>query len=98
MSYDNWKLSNPIDDGFYTGMVSRCCGAEIGTTNISNCCSAKVYDDTDVCKQCKEHADLDDQCCLECGDSCETIEDYEYIALEKESREEMMRDGDKDEY
>ena len=28
MSYDNWKLSNPDDDGYYTGMVNSCCGAE----------------------------------------------------------------------
>jgi hypothetical protein len=29
MNYDNWKLSNPIDDGFGYNMVSSCCGAEI---------------------------------------------------------------------
>ena len=28
MNYDNWKLSNPIDDGHGTGMVSSCCGGE----------------------------------------------------------------------
>ena len=27
MNYDNWKLSNPIDDGGCE-MVSDCCGAE----------------------------------------------------------------------
>jgi len=27
MSYDNWKLSNPIDDGYGYNMVSNCCGA-----------------------------------------------------------------------
>jgi len=26
MSYDNWKLSNPIDDGYVYEMVSSCCG------------------------------------------------------------------------
>ena len=29
MSYDNWKLSNPIDDGYVYQMVSLCCGDEI---------------------------------------------------------------------
>ena len=26
-NYDNWKLSNPYDDGFGYDMVSDCCGA-----------------------------------------------------------------------
>ena len=26
MNYDNWKLSNPIDDGHGYNMVSPCCG------------------------------------------------------------------------
>jgi len=28
MSYDNYKLSNPHDDGHYGDEVSSCCGAE----------------------------------------------------------------------
>ena len=29
MNYDNWKLSNPIDDGYGYDMVSNCCGAKL---------------------------------------------------------------------
>lgn len=25
--------------------------------NISECCGAIVYDDTDICSECKEHCD-----------------------------------------
>ena len=70
MNYDNWKLSNPIDDGHYYDMVSNCCGA-------------RVCDETDVCSDCKEH--------------CEPIEDYEYEALQRESYLEMMADAERDE-
>ena len=42
MNYDQWKLSNPIDDGDGYNMVSNCCGA-------------MVYDDTDICSECGEH-------------------------------------------
>ena len=71
MSYDNWKLSNPIDDGYGYDMVSNCCGA-------------RVYDETDVCSDCKEH--------------CEPIEDYEYDERQRESYLEMMADARRDEH
>tara|TARA_R100001082_G_scaffold110750_2_gene91606 strand:+ start:3219 stop:3437 length:219 start_codon:yes stop_codon:yes gene_type:complete len=29
MNYDDWKLSNPIDDGYGYDMVSNCCGARL---------------------------------------------------------------------
>ena len=44
MTYDQWKLSNPVDDGYGYDMVSNCCGAII-------------YDDTDICSECKEHCE-----------------------------------------
>ena len=38
MSYDNWKLSNPIDDGYVYQMVSLCCGTEYDEDNTGiNC-------------------------------------------------------------
>ena len=70
MSYDNWKLSNPIDDG---------CGYNM----LSNCCGAKIKEDTDICKKCLDH--------------CEPLEDYEYEEIQRENYLEMMRDGEKDE-
>lgn len=39
MSYDNWKLSNPIDDGFYTEMVSECCGTHYAEEDDIYTCS-----------------------------------------------------------
>ena len=70
MNYDDWKLSNPIDDGYGYNMVSNCCGASL-------------YEETDVCSDCKEH--------------CEPIEDYEYEEIQRENYLEMMADGERDE-
>jgi len=36
MNYDNWKLSNPIDDGGCC-MVSSCCGAEYEEDDYITC-------------------------------------------------------------
>ena len=43
-NYDNWKLSNPYDDGFGYDMVSDCCGAI-------------MCDETYICLECKEHCE-----------------------------------------
>ena len=43
MNYDDWKLSNPIDDGTGSDMVSNCCGADIVEGDRSNCCGAMRY-------------------------------------------------------
>jgi len=29
MNYDQWKLSNPVDDGYGYDMVSNCCGKRV---------------------------------------------------------------------
>ena len=71
MNYDDWKLSNPIDDGHGYNMVSNCCGAIMD-------------EDIDLFPHCLEH--------------CEATEDYEYEAARKEAWEEMIRDGEKDEF
>ena len=92
MNYDDWKLSNPIDDGCGYNMVSSCCGAEIGEGDISNCCGSKMWGETDICGECREHSDKDDMCCQECGDTCDEIEDHEYKEIQKENYQEMMRD------
>tara|TARA_R100001443_G_C3309281_1_gene167299 strand:- start:202 stop:483 length:282 start_codon:yes stop_codon:yes gene_type:complete len=92
MNYDNWKLSNPIDDGFGYDMVSSCCGAEIVEGELSNCCGAKMVGETDICSECKEHADVDEMVCSECGDECDEIEDYEYEEIQRENYLEDMRD------
>tara|TARA_R100000900_G_scaffold145925_1_gene133519 strand:+ start:396 stop:614 length:219 start_codon:yes stop_codon:yes gene_type:complete len=44
MNYDEWKLSNPIDDGY-------------GYTVVSNCCGARMDEDQGLCYECKEHCE-----------------------------------------
>ena len=44
MNYDEWKLSNPYDDGYGYDMVSNCCGA-------------RMDEDQDLCYECKEHCE-----------------------------------------
>tara|TARA_Y100001937_G_C7129590_1_gene336578 strand:- start:509 stop:721 length:213 start_codon:yes stop_codon:yes gene_type:complete len=41
MNYDNWKLSNPYDDGHYTEYVSECCGAEILDEYVCSECNCE---------------------------------------------------------
>jgi len=74
MNYDSWKLSNPIDDGHYYGLVSSCCGSEY------------IDEDEDGVLWCDE-----------CKCECDSIEDYEYEAQQRENYLEMMADGMRDE-
>jgi len=91
MNYDQWKLSNPIDDGHGTNMVSKCCGKELIESEYSECCGARYIGETDLCSECKEHCS-EYMVCEECGEECDEIEDYEYEQLQRESYLEMMRD------
>lgn len=94
MNYDNWKLSNPQDDGWTSNEVTSCCGVEQEGSGASNCCDAKLWDDTDICGECKEHAD-EYMICSECGDDeeCYTmISEYEYSERRREDALEHNRD------
>ena len=44
MNYDQWKLSNPIDDGYGYSVVSDCCGAQMD-------------EDQGLCYECKDHCE-----------------------------------------
>ena len=46
MSYDNWKLSNPQDDGWTSHEVTSCCGVEQEGSGTSNCCDARFWAET----------------------------------------------------
>ena len=70
MNYDQWKLSNPVDDGYGYDMVSNCCGARVDESEVR---------------------------CLDCGEGCEAIEDYEYEAIQLENYKEMRADAERDE-
>ena len=37
MNIDEYKLSNPVDDGIGSDMVSNCCGSDIVEGELSNC-------------------------------------------------------------
>jgi hypothetical protein len=96
MNLDEYKLSNPIDDGGST-LVSNCCGADFSDDTLSYCCGAEISD-TGLCYRCKDHAEpSDDPICDECEDVCEEVDQNEYDERMRESREEMERDGKKDE-
>ena len=99
MWYDNWKTSNPTDDGYGYDLVSNCCGAEIEQLDekVSNCCSAKYYDDTAFCSDCKDGSVAIDKVCAECGYECDEIEDHEYEAIQKENYLEDRADEERHE-
>ena len=94
MTYDNYKLSNPQDDGWTSDEVTSCCGVEQELSGVSNCCGARFWGHTDICGECKEHAD---ECmiCSECeeDDSCYSmIEPHEYEENQREKYAEMRED------
>ena len=65
MTYDKWKLSNPQDDGHTSDEVTSCCGVEQEGSGASNCCDSRFWGHTDICNECKEHAD-EYMICTEC--------------------------------
>jgi hypothetical protein len=99
MGYDNYKLNNPIDDSYNNVLVTSCCGVEEESGEKSNCCDSKFWANTDICGECKEHAD-EYMVCTECGDdedSYTMIEQYDYDQNMKDQHDEMMSDGNRDE-
>ncbi len=96
-SYDNYKLNNPHDAGYYSDYVTSCCGAEQVGSGASNCCDSKFLGETDICSECKEHAS-EWLKCSECeeDDSCYTmIEQYEYDEKQREHYADMKMDEDR---
>ena len=77
--------------------VSNCCGAEIEQLDeeVSSCCSARYYDDSAFCSDCKEGAIAIDRVCSECGHECEEIEEREYEAKERENYLEIRQDEER---
>ena len=49
MSYDNWKLSNPQDDGWTSHEVTSCCGVEERIKH-NLCDDSEIY----YCSECGE--------------------------------------------
>lgn len=94
MNYDQWKTSNPQDEGCLSDLVTSCCGSEEQGSEASNCCDSKFWAETDICGECKEHAD-EYMICSSCGDDedCYTmIEQYEYDERRRDDANEFNRD------
>ena len=94
MNYDQWKTSNPQDEGCLSDLVTSCCGSQEESSGASNCCDSKFWAETDICGDCKEHAD-DYMICSDCGDDedCYTmIEQYEYDERRHDDANEFNRD------
>lgn len=94
MNYDQYKLSNPFDEGRDSDLVTSCCGSEEVESNRSNCCDSKVIQETDICGDCKEHSEIY-MMCADCGydeDEYSMIEEYEYNERRREDALEFNRD------
>jgi len=48
MTYDQWKLSNPVDDGCGYDMVSSCCGTHYDEDEDNVTWCADCGDDCDI--------------------------------------------------
>ena len=48
MTYDQWKLSNPVDDGCGYDMVSSCCGTHYDEDKDNVIWCADCGDDCDI--------------------------------------------------
>ncbi len=84
MNYDQYKLATDRDN--CTDMVTSCCGADEVGSGASNCCDSKFWGHTDICGECKEHADEYMRCseCDEDDNTYEMIEQYEYEQNQKD--------------
>tara|TARA_R110000737_G_scaffold48256_1_gene68651 strand:+ start:360 stop:629 length:270 start_codon:yes stop_codon:yes gene_type:complete len=82
MNYDNYKLATP--DHYDNDLVSSCCGSGVEDNKNSNCCDAPFYGETDICFECKEHAEEIGQICSSCNDECDDIDECEYNEKMKE--------------
>ena len=63
-------------------------------TAVSDCCTAEMHSDSDVCPECKEHADTTGYICNECGNWFEETEDKtERIERIRENHYEELTDA-----
>tara|TARA_R100001198_G_C5173639_1_gene173326 strand:+ start:488 stop:661 length:174 start_codon:yes stop_codon:yes gene_type:complete len=51
-----------------TDEVTSCCGMEQEGSGETYCCSASFWLETDICSDCKEHAE-EYMICSECGET-----------------------------
>jgi hypothetical protein len=62
-----------------------------GSGMVSSCCGSEYQEEYESDLKFEYYV------CSCCKDECEIIEEYEYKEQQRESYEEMMRDGEKDE-
>jgi len=77
MSYDNWKLSNPQDDGWTSDEVTSCCGVEERIKHNRKCYGSEIY----YCSECGED-----------NYAYEMISQYEYNERRREDAKEYNSD------
>lgn len=65
------------------------CGGT-GHTGVSNCCTATIYEDTDICSDCKEHADDECSMCEGSGLTDPITEKYDLTELKEEPKTEEL--------
>lgn len=56
MTYDDWKLETPPNDGETINKECPECEG-LGTVEYSNCCGAEYDEDSGICFECKDHSD-----------------------------------------
>ena len=96
MTYDQWKLSNPTDDGYGYNMVTPCCGASYEESWITDCCNVEKYSHSDKCPQCKENTLCSGYICNECGNWTENLEEEdEYNERMRENYIEERADAER---
>tara|TARA_R110002051_G_C8676919_1_gene491220 strand:- start:698 stop:976 length:279 start_codon:yes stop_codon:yes gene_type:complete len=59
-------------------LTSPCCNTTYELETITNCCSTTFWEGTDICSECKEHAESEGYRCDECDDWFENPEDERY--------------------
>jgi len=47
----------------------------------SNCCTATVWEDTDICSKCMEHCDVIEECKY-CGDEMQSLSHDEFCSTD----------------
>ena len=60
-------------------LVSNCCGSSYSFDYVSNCCNALFLGNTDVCIECREHAEaIEGYICNNCNETTEEETQQEY--------------------
>ena len=95
MSFDDWKLSNPIDDSGGCNEVSSCCGStfEEEVRQCGECGSLDIKEHFagdegwTICGDCQAIEGSENEVCVceKCDDVCEVEDEDEYNERQREN-------------